>query len=296
MMGKLNALKNVSENFIKFEKARLNFEYANSLRNVFYLYYAKVARREMTEEEMSNKMKEALDYFVPFIKEGLSDFNSTDYLQFEVFHSLLYDLKRDEYRNKHQLPELCDELQEYLLALNILDALGNHKVSKELLKDCSQKIKNIDYIAAIENIKNKYDVLSEGSPAIDLTFTNIKGDSIRLSDYAGSVIVVDIWATWCGPCMNEKPFFEELAQKYKADNVTFLTVSIDTKKTWEAYFKNHHVGENQLHIYRDDLSAYQLKGIPRFFVVDRDFKIVDVFAPRPSSGELEKLINNLLKK
>lgn len=296
MLGKLLGLKNLSESFIKLEKARLNFEYANSLRSIFYLYYAKVARGEMTEEEMGSKMKAALEYYVPFVKEALSDYNSTDYLQFEVFQSLLYDLKRDDYRKTHQLPKLCDELNEYLLVSKLIDGMSNQESSKGQLTDYSQKIKNKDYLAAIEKIQKKYGLLNEGSYAIDLTFTNFKGDSIKLIDYIGDVIVVDIWATWCGPCMKEKPFFEELAQKYKNEDVTFLTVSIDKKKVWESYFKNHEVSENQLHIYRDDLSAYQLKGIPRFFVIDRDFKIVDVFAPRPSSGELEKLINKVLEK
>lgn len=296
MLAKLENLKNVSGTFIKLEKARLNFEYANSLNSIFYMYYPKVARGEITEQEMEARMKEALKYYIPFIKEALYDFNSTDYLQFEVFKSMLYNLKVENYRERHQLPELCNELKEYLIASNIIDDLGNNNYSKQKLKHISSNIKNKDYLAAIEKIQNKFSTIDEGAPAIDLVFSNIKGDNIKLSDYKGNVIIIDIWATWCGPCMKEKPFFEELAKKYEGENIVFLTVSIDTKKAWESYFKKHSASENQLHIYRDDLSAYQIKGIPRFLVIDKDFKIVDAFAPVPSSGNLEMIINRVLNK
>ncbi|WP_298287330.1 two-component regulator propeller domain-containing protein [uncultured Lutibacter sp.] len=81
-----------------------------------------------------------------------------------------------------------------------------------------------------------------------------------------------------------------------ADNVEFISLSIDTEKAWKKYFEKNEVKGKQLQIYRNELSDYMVVSIPRFFVIDKDQKIVDVFAPWPSSGKLEEMINNILNK
>ncbi|MEM9649386.1 MAG: hypothetical protein AAF969_12975, partial [Bacteroidota bacterium] len=105
-MDELARLTTVSENFRQLEMARSKFDYVNSLGSLFYLYYGKVRKGEMTEEEMNQKIEEADDYLVPYRKAFLKDFNNPDYLQLEVFQSLLYSLKNDSFIKKHQLSEL----------------------------------------------------------------------------------------------------------------------------------------------------------------------------------------------
>lgn len=297
-MNELNSLTNISETFKHLEKARNKFDYVNTLNNLFYLYYEKMSKGEMTQEELDAKTKEADTYLAPFKKTFLDDFNNTDYLQLEVFQSLLYSLKKEDFRNNHELPELNKNLQEYIMTRELVKTLKYDGYSNELgekLAADSQKIADKNYVAVLKNLKKEYENLTKGNPASDLTFTKLDGNTVKLSDYKGKVIVLDLWATWCGPCMKEKPFFEALEEKFHGnENVELISLSIDTEKVWQNYFKKNEIKGNQLQINRSELTNYKVNGIPRFFVIDKNFNIVDVFAPLPSSGDLEKLINQYI--
>ncbi|WP_341214895.1 TlpA disulfide reductase family protein [uncultured Wocania sp.] len=297
-MEELDSLSHVSEDFKDLEKARIKFDYVNSLQNLYYLYYKKLGKGEMTNEDFFAKTKEANNYFIPYIKPYLSDFNNTNYLQLEVFQSILYSLKDEEFRRNHELPELDNNLQDYLITADLVNGLRFKGYSNELgdkLKAGVQKVANPDYATVLKELEKEYALITKGNPASDLTFTKLDGSSVKLSDYKGKVIVLDLWATWCGPCMQEKPFFEALEKTYQGnDNVELISLSIDTENVWRDYFKKNEAVGNQLQINRSQLTNYKVAGIPRFFVIDKSFNIVDVFAPLPSSGDLEKLINQYL--
>ncbi|WP_195715198.1 TlpA disulfide reductase family protein [Ancylomarina sp. 16SWW S1-10-2] len=299
-LAKLNNLTQVSEAFKELETARVKFDYVNSLENLFYLYYPKFREGKMTQEEMELKIEEANKYLTPYKKPFLDNFNDTKYLQLEVFQSLLYSLNKDEYRKDLDLPMLSEKLQEYFLTSNLVNELKyngySNQVGEKLNKE-AQKIKDPTYSAVLKDLQKEYQSITKGNTASDLTFTKLDGSTIKLSDYKGKVIVLDLWATWCGPCMNEKPYFEALEKKYHAnEDVEMISLSIDTEEKWKSYFKKHDLAGNQLQINRSQLSNYKVAAIPRFFVIDKNFKIVDVYAPLPSSGDLEVLINKTLEK
>ena len=67
-----------------------------------------------------------------------------------------------------------------------------------------------------------------GLPAPDFTFSGLDGKMVSLSDYRGNVVLVNIWATWCPPCVDEMPSMEKLYQKLKGDGFEILAVSIDS--------------------------------------------------------------------
>lgn len=292
----LSTLENVSEQFRTLEAERLRFEYVNSLRSIFYLYYNKVAKNEMTQSEMDSIVIEADNYFIPFIKQELGDYNSTSNLQLEVFQSLLFSLNDEEFRKKYDLKPLNHNLREYMLVEELLYAFSNKGYTLEfqtLYKNTIDKITNKKYLEVLNESLENYKKLSRGEEASNITLTKLKGGSVDLDDFKGNVIVVDLWATWCGPCMKEKPYFENLQSKYKGQNIKFLSISIDKIEVWRSYFKDKPFVGEQFHIDRRKLSNYIVTGIPRFFVIDEKFKIVDVFAPNPSSGKLEELINEI---
>lgn len=297
-MNELSSLTNVSEDFKHLEKARSKFDYVNSLGNTFYLYYGKVRKGEITQEEMVSKMEEANKYLTSFKKPFLDDYNNTNYLQLEVFQNILYQLKNEDFRKKLELPELSTTLKEYTITNELLNELKYNGYSNQLaekLKEGAEKVTDQNYAAVLQDVQKAYETITKGNPASDLTFTKLDGTTIKLSDYKGKVIVLDLWATWCGPCMQEKPFFEALENKYHGnENIALISLSIDTEKVWKKYFEKNKIVGNQLHINRSQLTNYKVAGIPRFFVIDKNFNIVDVFAPLPSSGNLEKLIKQYI--
>ena len=67
-----------------------------------------------------------------------------------------------------------------------------------------------------------------------LTLRDLSGNKARLSDYQGRIVVLNFWATWCGPCKEELPRLGKMADQYAAHNVAFVLASIDEQKKLEA--------------------------------------------------------------
>jgi thiol-disulfide isomerase/thioredoxin len=94
---------------------------------------------------------------------------------------------------------------------------------------------------------------------------------VTLSDFRGKVVVLNFWATWCGPCVAEMPHLEQAVAKYRSDpRVAFLAVSIDEKKLAVRSFlqKNRYT----MPAAYDDNAAksFGVRGIPATFFIDRN--------------------------
>ncbi len=136
-----------------------------------------------------------------------------------------------------------------------------------------------------------------GGNGIDISGVDLKGNPISLKKFAGKIIVIDFWAPWCAPCRAEMPAFKDLEKKY-GNKVAFISLGVFAKeKEWKkmatdlAFENNIFVAEGNY----QQFDAWLVNYIPRYVVLNADFKIVNANAPRPSSGELETIIRELLK-
>ena len=121
---------------------------------------------------------------------------------------------------------------------------------------------------------------------LDFTMKDISGHDVRLSDYKGKVILLDFWATWCGPCKFEIPGFVALQAKYGGQGLQVIGVSVDdTVEKLRPYVKEYKMNYPVLQgLGHDDVQdAYgPIFGIPVNVVISRDGKICGKHTGLPS--------------
>jgi thiol-disulfide isomerase/thioredoxin len=79
---------------------------------------------------------------------------------------------------------------------------------------------------ADEPLESDTEAPQEGAPAPPLQLTTLNNEDVSLSDYLGKIVVLNFWATWCGPCREEMPLFEQAQQQYGSDKVIILAVNV----------------------------------------------------------------------
>jgi peroxiredoxin len=110
-------------------------------------------------------------------------------------------------------------------------------------------------------------------PAPNFTLGDANGKSVSLADYKGQVVLLNFWATWCGPCGLEIPWFKEFEQQYKSQGFAVLGVSMDDDG-WSAvkpYIAEHKINYRVL-LGNDSVSQLYggLDALPTTFIIDRE--------------------------
>jgi thiol-disulfide isomerase/thioredoxin len=158
---------------------------------------------------------------------------------------------------------------------------------------------NEAYKERINSIYKHMQTLYAGNPAPDFTMTDIDGREVSLSDFRGKVIVLDFWASWCGPCMREMPHVKALKEQFAdREDLVFVYVSIDTDvEAWKSTVERldlEGVHFNTPGRERGVPLLYNVKWIPTFYVIGKDGLIADNRPPLPSQGGLDELVAEAL--
>ncbi|NML21205.1 TlpA family protein disulfide reductase [Pseudoflavitalea sp. G-6-1-2] len=141
--------------------------------------------------------------------------------------------------------------------------------------------------------------LKAGEPGLNFSYPDKDGKMVSMQSLKGKVVLIDVWATWCGPCKAEIPHLKKLEEEMKGTDVQIVSISVDEEKDkekWKEMIKKENLGGMQLFAtgWSDITKYYKINGIPRFMVFDRKGNIVTIEAPRPSSPELKPLLEKLL--
>jgi peroxiredoxin len=138
---------------------------------------------------------------------------------------------------------------------------------------------------------------TEGTAAnLELTLKDMHGNDVRLADYKGSVILLNVWATWCGPCQLEIPELVEAYAKYKDKGVVVLGVSLDdTAEMLREYAPKKQMNYPLLLMQDDFDDAYgPIFGVPITFFIGRDGTIVRRHFGPVSKEQVDREIKALL--
>lgn len=166
----------------------------------------------------------------------------------------------------------------------------------EIIANTTSKSFKEEITQTYEKIK----AIEKGRPSPKFDFENHKGGKTSLDDLKGKFVYVDVWATWCGPCVAEIPHLKEVEKKYHGKNIEFVSISIDDKKDYDKW--KQFVTEKELvgvQLFAENawksefVKDYVITGIPRFILIDTEGNIVSADAPRPSNPELIKTFDEL---
>ena len=134
---------------------------------------------------------------------------------------------------------------------------------------------------------------SVGQKAKEITLPDTKGKTISLSSFKGKVVLIDFWASWCGPCRRSIPDLKKMYDKFQSKGFEIYGVSLDADKfAWKMAIKEDHI--NWIHV--NDASGavagpWNVNYIPNTFLLDKDGKVIAV---NPSHAELDTLLRKLL--
>jgi cytochrome c biogenesis protein CcmG/thiol:disulfide interchange protein DsbE len=133
--------------------------------------------------------------------------------------------------------------------------------------------------------------------APDFTLTDATGQRITLSAFKGKVVLLDFWATWCGGCKLEIPWYIEFQQKYQDKGLAVIGVSMDEEgmKIVKPFLAQKNI-KYPVVIGNDGLAAqYNLTSMPMTLLIDRDGKIAVSHTGVVDKGNFESHIQDLLK-
>lgn len=143
-----------------------------------------------------------------------------------------------------------------------------------------------------ENVQNSI-------PAIDFKLKDLEGNEVALSDYKGKTIYINFWATWCGYCVKELPYIEQLYKDNTDPDLVVLTVDLQetTAQVGKYMTSNNYTFPVLLDADGDVASTYGIQGIPLSLLIDKDFNIVSAHEGYMDSYEtLKAFVNQLSEK
>lgn len=140
--------------------------------------------------------------------------------------------------------------------------------------------------------------LARGKPLPQFSIMAMNEEGFNLNSLRGKYLVIDIWATWCGPCKEQDPYFEDLASQYTNDKVAFVSISIDeNKNAWksEAPGRSKRVLQLWATDHAEMSASLAVEFIPRFMLIDPNGKIIEGQMPMPSDPAFEEILLKEIK-
>lgn len=142
-------------------------------------------------------------------------------------------------------------------------------------------------------------LLKEGDPVPELSLTTPSGEKVKLSDFQGKPVMLNFWASWCGPCTAEMKNIESVYQKHTNDDFVILAINQgegnDTIKgygeLWKLNFRLLHDDDDQA------ARLYRIQALPTTVFVDAAGKVSEIHIGGPMTTEfIEKRVDDLLAK
>ena len=196
-----------------------------------------------------------------------------------------------------------EDIQESINTLNkVIDA--GIESNPEMTAQLDLQKNTLTRLVANFKFRKKFEITmvqlkesTKGEAFLDFEAEDLEGNKKSLKDFLGKPVIIDFWATWCGPCKREMPHLKKIEEEFDGE-INILSMNVyDDKQKWKDQAEGLGA-EASVHMTRENFdkmnSAYMISYIPRFVILDAKGKIIDIDADRPSK-DLSKQIKKILK-
>ncbi len=269
--------------------------------------------RKYTDEE-APAIKELQDLCTAVDLDNATDFN--DYPEYQTLVQNIFKWRIYSHKVQYEFDDPWGKILADFKALkseNIKQALAPLII--EGVSPTSASATNEEIIALVKQLVKDNDLLNTLSKHIDLVnklkagqpfpalpaLTDLNDKEVKYAHLPlkGKLLFIDIWATYCPDCRKELPALEALQEDYKAQPITFVSISVDRdKEAWKAMVKEKKLGG--IHLYASPETKelfkelYDLRSIPRYMLIDEKGNIINANLPMPSDKNLKELITEKL--
>ncbi|CAL2062008.1 TlpA disulfide reductase family protein [Tenacibaculum sp. 190524A05c] len=287
-----------SKSFKKEEEKNLRYGYLFDIYNYPNMMKFNFGKKVTVPESFFSELK------------GVNFDNAAKYLKYPNYKYLAGTKWKKDVENARSFEEMSDIMQTIRSKHIFVDVIIN---SFYRIADTPEKSKmHFDLIkkfvpneAFIKEAKAEYEKVkatSNGKKAPNFKFNNRDGKSVELSSFKGKYVLIDIWATWCVPCLKQVPYLKKLEKKYHDKNIVFVGISVDDKdqyKLWKETLDKKEMGGVQLFADKsfesDFVDAFGVASIPRFILISPEGIIVESHFSKPSHKVTEERLDALLK-
>lgn len=263
--------------------------------------------------EISNNDLNSVKKYTPLIESGAIDFSiMLDFYYLTFIRPAVYksiNPKSDSIET--ELPrkvddylrnlEIENQLKELLIAKNNYRCLkenGINATTTDVYNRFNNSYPNSRYLPALVNKYVELMGLTAGSLIPSVLMVDPNDEVVLLSETKGKLVYLDIWATWCKPCIASFRYYENLISDFAVNDVEFIFLSVDNQPDkWKQFIAEQKVPDGKHFIEKEKgavYDAFKIYGIPRYILIGRDGKIIDAYAPGPGSKEIKELLSKYI--
>ncbi len=184
---------------------------------------------------------------------------------------------------------------EYVLKYNVNRQINRLEMNEELMIALEKECKNDSIIHEVRSNYNNLKKLFKGNKAPNFAIPDQSGKIHQLSDFKGKYLYLDIWSTYCTPCIAEFPYFIELEKEFKSKNIQFVGICLDnSEQRWLSILEKKNLVGIQLRSrdgWKSDFPKdYLISSVPCYVLIDKEGNFLNARAPKPSDNIREILL------